>query len=304
MSTPQTRTRVGADALEIKGWWKSNQWLVLRRISQLGLLALFLLGPWAGIWLVKGNLNSSLTLGVLPLTDPYVLLQSLAARHWPYTTALIGAAIVTVFYAVVGGRVYCSWVCPINLVTDSAAWLRLRLGIRGGAHLSREARYWILAMTLVVAAATGTVAWEWINPVSMLHRGLLFGMGIAGAVVALVFLLDLFVMQRGWCGRICPVGAFYSLLGRKSVVRVAAVKRADCNDCADCYAVCPEPLILKQPLKGASSGSSPIVLSSNCTNCGRCIDVCSKEVFTFSNRFIKISSTPHDPAVARSQQSV
>lgn len=304
MSTPQTHVRVGADALKIKGWWKSNQWLVLRRISQLGLLALFLLGPWVGIWLVKGNLNSSLTLGVLPLTDPYVLLQSLAARHWPYTTALIGATIVTVFYAVVGGRVYCSWVCPVNLVTDCAAWLRLRLGIRGGAHVSREARYWILAMTLVVAAATGTVAWEWINPVSMLHRGLLFGMGIAWAVVALVFLLDLFVMQRGWCGRICPVGAFYSLLGSKSVVRVVAVKRADCNDCADCYAVCPEPLILKHPLKGASSGSSPVVLSSNCTNCGRCIDVCSKEVFTFSNRFIKISTPPHEPANVRPQQSV
>jgi ferredoxin-type protein NapH len=156
----------------------------------------------------------------------------------------------------------------------------------------------------VVAAVTGTVAWEWVNPVSMLHRGLLFGVGVAWAVVLLVFLFDLFVMHRGWCGRICPVGAFYSLLGSKSLLRVAAVKRADCNDCADCYAVCPEPMILKQPLKGAAHGASPIVLSPNCTNCGRCIDVCSKDVFTFSNRFIEISATPHDPTTVRSQQSV
>lgn len=304
MSALLSPSRVGADALLAKGWWKSNQWLVLRRISQISLLALFLLGPWAGIWLVKGNLNSSLALGVLPLTDPYVLLQTLAARHWPYATALTGAVIVTVFYALVGGRVYCSWVCPVNLVTDCAAWLRLRLGIRGGAHVSRETRYWILAMTLVLAAVTGTVAWEWVNPVSMLHRGLLFGVGLAWAVVLLVFLFDLFVMHRGWCGRICPVGAFYSLLGSRSLLRVAAVKRSDCNDCADCYAVCPEPLILKQPLKGAAHGASPVVLSPNCTNCGRCIDVCSKDVFAFSNRFIKISAIPHDPATVRSQQSV
>jgi ferredoxin-type protein NapH len=170
---------------------------------------------WAGIWLVKGNLNSSLTLGVLPLTDPYVLLQSLAARHWPYTTALIGAAIVTVFYAVVGGRVYCSWVCPINLVTDSAAWLRLRLGIRGGAHLPREARYWILAMTLVVAAATGTVAWEWIN-LFHAHRAC-YSAGI-GAVVALVFLLTCLYAARWW-----------GVLSGGCLLRLRSQKRGPCR---------------------------------------------------------------------------
>jgi ferredoxin-type protein NapH len=297
---PQAVHRIGADALQAKGWWKSHQWLLLRRACQFGLLALFLLGPWVGIWWVKGNLSSSLTLGLLPLTDPYILLQSLAARHWPFATALTGAAIVVVFYALVGGRVYCSWVCPVNVITDCAAWLRLRLGIRGGGHLPRETRYWILAMTIAVSAITGTVAWEWINPVSMLHRGLLFGIGLSWAIVLLVFLFDLLVMHRGWCGRICPVGAFYSLVGNKSVVRVVATQRAQCNDCADCYAVCPEPLILKAPLKGEAQGTSPVVLSSNCTNCGRCIDVCSKDVFVFSNRFIRISSTAHDPTNTRS----
>lgn len=295
---------IGADAIQTRGWWKSHRWLLLRRASQLGLLALFLLGPWAGLWWVKGNLSASLTLDLLPLTDPYVLLQSIAARHWPYLTALTGAGIVVAFYALVGGRVYCSWVCPVNMVTDCAAWLRLRLGIRGGGHLPRETRYWILAMTIVVSAITGTVAWEWINPVSMLHRGLLFGIGLSWAIVLLVFLFDLLVMHRGWCGRICPVGAFYSLIGSKSVVRVVAIQRAQCNDCADCYAVCPEPLILKAPLKGATQGASPAVLSPNCTNCGRCIDVCSKDVFVFSNRFVSLSKAAHDPTSNRSQPSV
>jgi ferredoxin-type protein NapH len=297
-------TSIGKDALETKGWWKSHQWLVLRRLSQLGLLGLFLLGPWAGIWIVKGNLSSSLTLNVLPLTDPYVLLQSIATGHWPQATALIGASIVLGFYALFGGRAYCAWVCPVNPITDFAAWLRLRLGIRGGAHLSRDARYWILAMTLVVSAATGSVAWEWINPVTLLHRGLLFGGALAWAVVVIVFLFDLFVIQRGWCGRACPVGATYSLIGLKSTVRISAKKRSACNDCADCYAVCPEPLILKIPLKGGPAGASPVVLSPNCTNCGRCIDVCSKDVFFFSTRFDKSPCTEHKAASGQSQPSV
>ena len=107
-----------------RGAWQRNRWLLLRRASQFGFLALFLAGPWFGLWIVKGTLASSLTLEVLPLTDPFVLLQSLAAGLLPASTALIGAAIVVAAYVIVGGRTYCAWVCPVNPVTDAAAWLR------------------------------------------------------------------------------------------------------------------------------------------------------------------------------------
>ena len=139
--------RIGVDAVATKGWWSAHRWLLLRRFSQLSILALFLLGPLAGIWLVKGNLNFSYTLDILPLTDPYVALQSLAAGHVPEMLGSLGVLIVLLFYFLVGGRVYCSWVCPVNMVTDAAGWLRDRLGIKGSVHLSRQTRYWILGMT-------------------------------------------------------------------------------------------------------------------------------------------------------------
>ena len=261
------------------------RWLILRRVSQFGLLGLFLAGPMFGLWMVKGNLNYSFTLGFLPLTDSLVLLQSLAAGHAPERNALLGFGIVVAFYLLAGGRVYCAWVCPMNLVTDAASFLRRRFGMRDGAGLSRQTRYWIFAMTLVLATLTGTIAWELVNPVSMLHRGLVFGIGAGWMVVLAVFLFDLFVVNRGWCGRLCPVGACYSLLGRYSVARVTARHRDACNDCMDCYAVCPEPQVISLPLKGAARGASPLITSPNCTNCGRCIDVCSKNVFSFTTRF-------------------
>ncbi len=279
--------RIGADAIAAKGRWGAHKWLILRRSSQLAILALFLAGPWFGLWIVKGNLNFSYTLGLLPLTDPYVLLQSVLAGHRPERNALIGVAIVAAFYLLVGGRVFCAWVCPVNPVTDLAAWLRNRLGIKGGAHISRHARFWILSMTLVLALATGSIAWELVNPVSMLHRGLFFGLGLAWTVVLAVFLLDLFVMNRAWCGHLCPVGAFYSLLGRRSPLRVAATRRSACNDCNDCFAVCPEPLVIKAPLKDGDKGVGPTIVSAQCTNCGRCIDVCAKDVFTFGIHFAR-----------------
>lgn len=282
--------RIGQEAIAAKGWWLAHQWLVLRRLSQLGILAVFLVGPWFGLWIVKGNLNYSLTLNTLPLADPFILLQSLVTGHVPEKLALIGVAIVVAFYLLVGGRAYCAWVCPVNLVTDAAAWLRRRLGIKGGAHVSRHARYWILALTLLLAGITGTLAWELVNPVSMLHRGLIFGMGAAWMVVAAVFLFDIFVMNRGWCGHLCPVGACYSLIGKVSPLRVTAIRREACNDCMDCFAICPEPLVIKAPLKDAARGVGPVILASECSNCGRCIDVCSKDVFKFGSRFNNAAS--------------
>ncbi len=279
-----TPERIGAEAIAAKGWLGAHKWLLLRRASQLGILTLFLLGPLAGAWIVKGNLSFSYTLDFLPLTDPFVLLQTLLTRHMPEAKAFVGAAIVLAFYLLVGGRVFCSWVCPVNMVTDAAAWLRSRLGIKGGAHVSRRTRYWILAMALVLAAATGTLAWELVNPVSMFHRGIIFGLGSAWAVILAIFLLELFVMQDGWCGRLCPMGAFYSLLGKISLVRVLALKRSACNDCMDCFAVCPEPQVIRPALKSVD-GAGPAILAANCTNCGRCIDVCSKKVFAFGTRF-------------------
>lgn len=280
MKTPYT-----PDVIGTKGWFKAYQWLLLRRITQLSILGLFLLGPWFGIWIVKGNMAFSLTLDTLPLSDPYVLLQSLFAGHLPEILGLTGGAIVLIFYWLVGGRVYCSWVCPINIVTDVAESLRTRLGIKTGSHIPPQTRYWILGSTLIIAGLTGTIAWELINPVSMLFRGLIFGMGLAYAVVIGIFLFDLFIARRGWCSHLCPMGAFYSLLGTISLLRISASKREHCDNCMDCFRVCPEPQVIKPALKGAEKKIGPVILSPNCTNCGQCIDICTKGVFKLSTRF-------------------
>ena len=284
--------KLAQEAIEAKGWWQSHRYLVLRRLSQLTVMLLFLVGPWFGWWLIKGNLNYSLTLGVLPLADPLVLLQLLLTRHVPERNAVIGALIVLVLYALVGGRAYCAWVCPVNIVTDAASALRRRLDIRGGGDLPRDTRYWLLGLILLLAAASGTIVWELVNPVSMLPRGLMFGMGAGWLLILGIFLFDLFVVKRGWCSHVCPVGAFYGLLGRVSLLRVTAARREACHDCLDCFAVCPEQQVIKLPLKGAKKGAGPIILSGDCSNCGRCIDVCSKDVFSFSSRFTASPTKP------------
>lgn len=295
----KTHLPVGAEAIRDKGWLTAHKYLLLRRASQLFFLFLFLMGPWLGIWWVRGNLSGSLTFDILPLTDPFIAAQGIIAGHWPALTALLGALIVGVAYALIGGRVYCSWVCPINPVTDGAHWLHDKLGMTKGWQPKRETRYYVLGMVLAVSLLTGTIAWEFVNPISMLHRGLIFGIGFAWAFVLAVFLFDFAVSRRGWCGHLCPVGAFYNLLGTASVLRVTAKNRAACDDCMDCFAVCPEMHVITPALRGQDE-DTPLILSPDCTNCGRCIDVCAPEVFEFTHRFdatpapgrVRAKSTP------------
>lgn len=267
-----------------KRWWPAHRFLVLRRLSQAGVLALFLLGPLAGVWWLKGNLSASRVLGVLPLTDPFVLAQVLAARHRPELTALVGAAVVAVFYAAVGGRSFCAWVCPVNVVTDAAAWVRRRLGLSVGRAPRSVLRFWLLGAVLAACAVTGQAVWESVNPVSATQRALIYGGTLAWGAAAAIFLHDLLLTPRGWCGGLCPVGAAYALIGHKSLLRVSARQSSRCNDCGDCFQVCPEPQVITLPLKG-KQGLGPVVLDPACTNCGRCIDECSTDVFAFTHRF-------------------
>jgi len=282
--------RPGQEAIATKGWLAAHRWLLARRLTQLAIVLLFVAGPALGVWLIKGNLASSLVLDTLPLTDPLVFLQMLTAFSVPATSALLGAALVVGFYLLIGGRVFCAWVCPVNVVTDTAAWLRRRLGLKSGRAPDAATRYWVLAGALAGAALSGTLLWELVNPVGILQRSLIFGLSGSWAVVLAVFAYDLLVAPRGWCGHLCPTGAVYALLNRGALWRVAAARRSACNDCLDCFAVCPEPQVIRPALKKIGQ-TSPLILSPDCTNCGRCIDVCARQVFNFTHRFDQRSDT-------------
>ena len=265
-------------------FWARQKWLLLRRSVQLLVLLAFLSGPLFGVWVLKGNLSASLLFDTVPLTDPFQFVQMLAARHWPYSTAITGALILLAFYLLVGGRVFCSWVCPVNVITDAAAWSRRRLGIKTGRAPDSNTRYWLLGGVLLAAALSGALVWEWVNPVSYVQRSLVFGF-VGGLWLALgLFVYDFLVAGRGWCGHLCPMGAFYGLLGRWALLRVSASKRSACNDCMDCFNVCPEPQVIRPALKQVGQ-HSPIILSGECTACGRCIDVCDLKVFKMTHRF-------------------
>ncbi|MDD2867337.1 quinol dehydrogenase ferredoxin subunit NapH [Neomegalonema sp.] len=267
--------------IEAKGVLRAHKWWLLRRTTQVCVILIFALSPVGGYWIARGDFASSRILGLVSFSDPYIFLQTLAAGAAPVGAALTGALLVGLLYLVVGGRAYCSWVCPVNVVTDAAHWLREKLGVTRDRKLDRRTRLWILLATFLAAFGSSAVAWEFVNPVSLLQRGLIFGMGLGWAVILAVFLLDFAITRRGWCGHLCPVGAFYGLIGKVSLTRVSAARREDCTNCGACFNVCPEPHVITPALKGEGTR---LVLSGDCVNCGGCIDVCPVDVFEMASR--------------------
>ena len=268
----------------INNIYKKYRFLIARRITQISVMVLYVIANVYGINFLTGNLSSSLLLNTVPLSDPYAVLQMAVAGAIISADILLGAFFITIFYMIVGGRAFCSWVCPVNMITDLANYLRRKFGfnqIQKKQPASRNIRYWVIAISFVISFFMGIAAFELISPISMIHRGIIFGLGFGWATIVIIFLFDLFVLKNGWCGHICPLGGFYSLVGRFSLIRVH--HNADnCTACMKCKEVCPENQVLHMVTK-----TSIPVLSGECTNCGRCVEVCDDDALNFSIKNLK-----------------
>ncbi|MBI2570549.1 MAG: quinol dehydrogenase ferredoxin subunit NapH [Candidatus Schekmanbacteria bacterium] len=277
----------GSSSASAAPWAKAVPWRLLRRLTQAGILLLFFGGAWWDWPVLRGDLSASRVFGVIPLADPFAVLQILATGQALATTVLVGALIVVGFYTLVGGRVFCAWVCPVNAVADAAAWCRDRLGLRGPYRLPRRLRFMALGLSLILSALTGVAAFEWVSPVALAHRGLIFGIGLGWMAVLGVFLFDLFLAVNGWCSHLCPLGAFYSLVGWLRLCKVRFDHRR-CDSCGACHRTCPVSHVLSLELLRRAGA----VRHGDCLNCGRCISVCPQGALTFALSAPYLSRTP------------
>ena len=264
-----------------------NRFLILRRITQFTILFLYFGANAYGWKILVGNLSFSKLFNTIPLADPYAFLQMLFAGAVISSNLIIGAFIIFLFYSIIGGRAYCSWVCPVNLITDFAAWVRRKTHHEKDNMVSaikiKKFRYAFMIVLLIFSTIIGAAAFEFISPIGIFTRGVAFGIGFGWMWLLTIFIFDAFVLKNGWCGHICPVGAMYSLIGSKNIIRVYHTKE-NCTNCGNCLEICPENQVLA-PVINKKSG---FINGIECTNCGRCIEVCEDNALNFSLRnFIK-----------------
>jgi ferredoxin-type protein NapH len=259
-----------------------------RWLSVFSVNALFFLSYKLDFQILEGTLSGSRMLG-FHLIDPFASLQILLAFGSLHTNLIIGALSIVLFYFFVGGRAFCSWVCPYGVLSEIAEKLNKELvkkGVVKPREFNHKIKYLFWALFLFLAFWAGFLVYETINPVGILSRAITYGFSFALFVILALFLAELFFARRCWCRYVCPIGTTYGFLGW---IGLTKIKRSDkCNNCGACSKVCVTPHILND-MKGKRAKKGDIsVLSKDCTLCGRCVEVCSKDALSFETILKKL----------------
>ena len=250
-----------------------------RRLLQIFILTLYFGANTYGWNIVIGDLSSSIIFGYIPLSDPFVTLQMFFAGAFIAIDILVGVVVILFIYGVIGGRFFCSWVCPVNIITETAAALRRALNFKAKENaisFSRNIRYWVIAVSLGLSFIFSLTAFDMISPIGIAQRGIIFGFGFGWFFLVAIFLFDLFSQEYGWCGHICPLGGFNAIIGKYSLVKVVHDKEK-CLYSMACFEVCPEVEVLDMVGK-----KSKAITGAECIKCGRCIEVCENDAFKVS----------------------
>lgn len=260
---------------------RSHKWRNRRWASIIIINALFMLSFFFDVQLIEGSLSASRVFG-FHMADLNAALQVTLAYKQILINLVIGTVTVLILWWLLGGRAFCSWVCPYHLISEWAEWLHLRLAagkLVRDMPMHRGLRTVLYVVFAALALVTGYTVFEAISPVGILTRALIYGPGFALIWVAGLLLFEIFVTRRAWCRYMCPIGLTYGIVGVTSPTHV----KYDLKNClheGDCRAVCLVPHALEVTKKGYAK-KVEIALGPDCTRCGMCVDICPTQSLTF-----------------------
>jgi ferredoxin-type protein NapH len=259
-----------------------NKWTLAHRATAALFLLLLFLGRFDWFPFLKGSTASTRVFDLLFLTDPLAALEATLASRQFYMPLVVAAGLLVVFYALVG-RAFCGWVCPLGLLlelndelrTRVQRFLRRRKKALPDFQFPRNTKYAILITFLILSFVIQLPVFQIISPINLLARSFIFGpeagLILVGAIVAFEH-----VARRGWCIAFCPLGAFYSIVGKFAPLRIQIdqEKEQAGKMCGLCAYHCPMqiPILAEHIKKGENAIDDP-----DCTRCGACLDGCPRD---------------------------
>ncbi len=190
----------------------------------------------------------------------------------------MGLFFVSVGISLVFKRAFCGTICPLGTLQalSGAAGKkifgakRFVLPAKWDRYL-RFLKYAVLALTIFMAVATGTlwiqtfdpwVAYSHIFNPAELMAGYAIGLGILVASLVASFFIEL-----AFCKYLCPMGAMTALVGLVSPFKVR--RNADsCTSCGLCDKSCPVNIQVS---------TAKAVTSAECITCGGCVAACPEK---------------------------
>ncbi|MFQ5682210.1 MAG: 4Fe-4S binding protein [Candidatus Binatia bacterium] len=210
--------------------------------------------------------------------DPVIALETVLRVQAVWTAILVGAAL-PLLLAVLLGRIFCGWLCPVNTVLEGFDLLRKRALPRIGFRpldvaVPRWLKWVLLFAGVTVAVLADLTIWTHLLPHVQIGRDvfslIVFGTTTVGAPLLLgIILAEILFSRRVWCRSLCPTGALLGLAALVAPLRVRRAKEPCLKGCAACAQACPMALNPAKPFPVAE-----------CYNCGLCVATCPAQLLT------------------------
>ncbi len=275
--------KVWCDSHKATHKWRNIRWAVLIFMN-----LLFVVSFVFDLAILEGSLSGSRLIGFY-LMDPFNALQLLAISSTTgYITMLtmnfwIGLITILLFWFLLGGRSYCSWMCPYHLLAEWAEKLHNYLvkTKKIKEHIfQRSLRYVFWVGFLLLALLTQNLVFEDLNMVGIVSRAMIYGPGLLLLWVLAVLIFEIVYSKRFWCRYVCPIGTTWSMVGTLSPLAIK-FDLDKCGYCRDCQTVCLVPHELWFVQRGKATQEVHYT-GSDCTRCGLCIDTCAGNALSYT----------------------
>lgn len=250
----------------------------LRRITQTGAFVFILAVPVLNLFnftLITGTYYS-FSIGSLVIIDPALIIQFILINKVALFTVIV-SGLIPLLLALLLGKVFCSWICPFNLISELTHSFLQKFRITKGINKNPPSQiYWTIALGiflitmisgipfitlfslpgLISAQTADAVLWGKIAPEIL--------------ILLIILLIEAFVIPRFWCKYICPSGAILALFKTKNTLNIRFIAQKCKIQCSDdkfrymCNVICPLNL---NPRKEN--------IYPYCFNCGACVEMCN-----------------------------
>lgn len=239
---------------------------IIRHLIQYTALVIMILPIYFSGTIWFGTYISGDLLGI-ELTDPFTAVEIMLASKMFWLPLLISAiplAVIAIFF----GRVFCSYVCPLNTILELIP-VNKKIELK-----NKMLPVYSMLTILVVSTLISFPIFNAVSPVYTLMRVILFGVGAEIIIVLLAVGAGFIWGKKIWCRTLCPVGAMYGLLGMKKRL-VVDIDYSKCIECGKCSMECTMGLIPNSKDSG---------YKFSCTNCGDCVSACNQKAISYKLR--------------------
>ncbi|MEN8905820.1 MAG: 4Fe-4S binding protein [Clostridiales bacterium] len=186
--------------------------------------------------------------------------------------------IVTIVITILFRRSFCGNICPFGALQEFVGKIGRKI-FKKKFIISSKPDYYLRYIKYIVLVVTLFMAWKlkelWMSPFDpwAAYAHIFAGFEelkeefLIGSILLIITIVGSLLVDRFFCKYLCPLGAFYAILGKLSPFRVSRNSEI-CTNCTLCSKECPMNIEVHK---------MDDVKTAECINCQRCVTVCNKD---------------------------